>query len=249
MYAVCSIIGLFASALCGAKLGKKRDIAPDDIIMATLFAAVGATVGGHLLYAALNIKYIAALFGAIGNKSVGEIVSYLSACFGGSVFYGGLFGSLIFVHIYINKTQKDKSQFFKDIFATVIPLFHCFGRIGCFFGGCCFGIESDFGFITYTNTLVPAINGVRRIPVALFEAAGNLGLFFILLLLLKKGKAKLTARYLAMYAPLRFCLEFLRGDTVRGIYYGLSLSQWVSIAVLGCVIVYQAIRFTKKRKI
>jgi phosphatidylglycerol:prolipoprotein diacylglycerol transferase len=36
---------------------------------------------------------------------------------------------------------------FIDIVTLTIPLFHFFGRIGCFLGGCCFGVESSYGFI------------------------------------------------------------------------------------------------------
>ena len=52
-------------------------------------------------------------------------------------------------------------------------------------GGCCYGIESEFG-VVFTRSLVESANGVRRLPVQLFEAVFELVLFIVLSLLLKK---------------------------------------------------------------
>ena len=38
--------------------------------------------------------------------------------------------------------------------------------------------------------------------------------------------------YLILYALIRFCDEFLRGDEIRGIYYGLSTAQWISAGII-----------------
>ena len=41
----------------------------------------------------------------------------------------------------------------------------------------------------------------------------------------------LTIESLGLYAVLRFGLEFIRDDE-RGIYFGMSTSQWLSLAVV-----------------
>ena len=46
-----------------------------------------------------------------------------------------------------------------------------------------------------------------------------------------EGHGKALPFYLLLYAPVRFLLEFLRGDAVRGIWFGLSTSQWLSLAL------------------
>ncbi len=55
----------------------------------------------------------------------------------------------------------------------------------------------------------------------------------MLLFIYKKEKAKdkLVYIYLMIYPAVRFGLEFLRGDEIRGILFGLSTSQWISIAL------------------
>lgn len=75
------------------------------------------------------------------------------------------------------------------------------------------------------------MNGVCRFPVQLLEAGCELGLLLLLLRLFRKGKCseQLVVCYLLGYAPLRFGLEFLRGDAARGFLLNLSTSQWLSI--------------------
>ena len=125
------------------------------------------------------------------------------------------------------------------MYAVLVPLFHAFGRVGCFLGGCCYGIESEFGFTTHTNTNIPSINGVNRFPVQLLESGCNLIIFFILLTLFRKRimEKRLIWIYLLIYPVVRFCDEFLRGDVYRGFLLGLSTSQWVSIILFGVAVV------------
>ena len=88
---------------------------------------------------------------------------------------------------------------------------------------------------------MPYANGVVRFPVQLLESALNLALFGVLYGMLRgeKGKDHLLSLYLGCYALLRFGLEFLRGDDMlRGIWWGLSTSQWVSISVALALLVY-----------
>ncbi len=60
-------------------------------------------------------------------------------------------------------------------------------------------------------------------------------------------KRRLLAWYLALYAVIRFGTEWLRGDAVRGIYFGLSTSQWISICLFLCGIPMLAKAFREKR--
>ena len=84
-----------------------------------------------------------------------------------------------------------------------------------------------------------APNGVPLIPVQGMEAAGELIIFFILIWLSRRVKDRrdILYAYIFMYAPMRFCLEFLRGDEARGFIMTLSVSQWISLALMGAVVV------------
>ena len=84
-----------------------------------------------------------------------------------------------------------------------------------------------------------------RIPVQLLESIAEILLFVLLLIAeRKKQGADLLGIYLLAYAVLRFADEFLRGDGIRGIYFGISTAQWISLAIIA----YYTARFLKNRK-
>lgn len=230
-YFIFSLIGIFAAGMFMCRLTKKRGENDNEAIIVMLFAAIGVLLGGHLLFGITNIKYWNTLF---NFNSLSQFIKNIYSVFGGSVFYGGLIGGIIAVSLTL-KLRKLNFRVYSDMFATIIPLFHCIARIGCFFGGCCYGIESEFGFTAHGNTLVPEVNGVSRFPVQLLEAALNLLLFFALYAIYKKSlqtkalQGKLLSIYLICYPIIRFFDEFLRGDENRGFVFSLSTSQFISI--------------------
>ena len=130
------------------------------------------------------------------------------------------------------KIKKADISTYLDNCALIAPLFHGIARIGCFFGGCCYGIESSFGFCAYGNT-ISDIGEVRRFPVQLLESLMNFLIVLLIYVLLKKElfKGKLFFIYLSVYAIIRFFDEFLRGDAIRGFVLGLSTSQFISIII------------------
>lgn len=230
-YAICAMAGLALCCFCAYKLGKKDGIVFDDLILVLLVAAGGLLLGGHILYGFTHIEKVIQLFERIGEISFGAFWNELGGYFGGMVYYGGFLGGLAGVWLYTRKSVNLPQKSVMDLYVVAVPLFHSFGRIGCFLGGCCFGIESRFGFVINGNTISPEINGVRRFPVQLVEATLNLALFFLLLAIYRKGKHRghLICYYLLLYPSIRFILEFLRGDAIRGFLFGLSTSQWISL--------------------
>ncbi len=229
-YALCTVIGLLVSGFVAFKIGKKCGFTLEDIIFVMLSIVAGILIGGHLLYGITNYKSIIALFTNISGMSFKQVFGAISVIFGGSVFYGGFLGAIVTLGIYSARFEKEKRRAIFDIYAVCVPLFHCFGRIGCFLGGCCYGIESKLGITVHNNTLVPELNDVSRVPVALIEAYFNILLFFLLHKLFSKGKlhGKLIYLYMLCYSVIRFGTEFLRGDEIRGIWFGFSTSQWIS---------------------
>ncbi len=134
---------------------------------------------------------------------------------GGLVFYGGLLFALIFNFMFF---KIFKYNYFKELIISCV-FGHALGRLGCFFGGCCYGIKMDFLYFS-------------RVPVQLIESVYLLILgIYLFRNLLNKNYLEITSLYLVLYAFFRFIIEFFRGDEVRGIYNGLSSSQWISIGV------------------
>lgn len=142
---------------------------------------------------------------------------------GGFVFYGGLLAGLI----YLTCLQIFGFKLKIDILWPLVPaltLGHAIGRIGCFLAGCCYGKETDFWWGVYQHDHY-------RHPTQILE---SLGLFVLgyYLLKAKKSKSVLLAQYFILYGIIRFGVETLRGDEIRGEWGSLSPSQWISIFLI-----------------
>ncbi|MBQ9862015.1 MAG: prolipoprotein diacylglyceryl transferase [Clostridia bacterium] len=254
-YFLLSLIGVFVAGIFTCHLARKRVGDDNDTIIVLLFSSIGVLLGGHLLYGLTNIRFIPTLFTA---ETVDQLIERAVTVFGGSVFYGGLFGAILVATIAI-RAQKLNFSVYSDMLTLAIPLFHSFARCGCFFSGCCYGIECDFGITVTGNTLVPQINDVPRFPVQLLEAVLNILLFAVLYGLYKKSltthtalQGKLLPIYLLSYSVIRFFDEFLRGDDIRGFIFGLSTSQFISIflfAISSIILIKSTIHTSHKKEI
>ena len=233
-YGLVALAGIFIAFPPAILFYKKQTGAGiDDMFITLMCAGCGALLGMHLLFGITNIEYWHILFEA---TDIPDFFNRFVAVFGGSVFYGGLLGAIAGGMIYM-KACKLPVRTMSDYIAPSAALFHCFGRIGCFLSGCCYGVESEHG-IVFHDSVVEAANGVPRVPVQLYEAAFDLVLAAVLWLLLWKKllKGKLFLLYLIAYAPARFILEFWRGDEYRGFLFGLSTSQLISILILAAAV-------------
>lgn len=252
-YAICATVGMAAAVFVAWRL-LKGAASVDDVILATVSIGIGMMLGSHILYALTRYELIGFYITKIAEEIQGgtfkmtHLCSAFSACFGGMVFYGGFLGGLAALDVYVRIAKVGfRSQLF-DACAVCVPLFHGFGRIGCFFGGCCYGKECSVGFIAH-NPLVPEMSGVRRFPIALVESTFCFLLFFVLLLLWRKKAKKggLLFVYMLIYPAGRFVIEFFRGDAVRGIFFGLSTSQWVSIVLFAVASVRFALEAHRRK--
>lgn len=217
----------------------------------------------YLLYdSGIQIKkqlliYVCGIFGVVvGAKLFGIIKNLLLAIYNqepltvdiignaGLVFYGGLMGFLLCTSIAIFLMYRSFDIKLMNLIAITIPLFHGFGRIGCLFAGCCFGTEySDFLSITYIYNP----QEIRScFPTQIIESSFEFVLFIVLLIMHKKHKEiNFLKVYLATYAILRFALEFMRGDTIRGLFGPLSFSQYISLIILTILLLLTIIQKEK----
>lgn len=181
----------------------------------------------------LSARLFGCLSGIYRDVGLGYDVTWDGIVKTGIVFYGGLIGLLISYRLMAKVSKQD--MYIMDVLAVCIPLFHSIARIGCFVGGCCFGKESHSHIaINYTTTVFDEVVTAYRIPTQLIEAAFNLILFLYLLHLLRSDEWKcknILRRYLLIYSIGRFIIEFFRGDLVRGVIYGVSFSQVISVLI------------------
>ena len=231
-YQICALAGILFTLFFIMFLAKKVEKKEDTAMYMLLIAAPGVIIGGILLYGLTNISSILEV---IANReayeTTGAFLKAIKIYFSGSVFYGGLLGGMLTAGLYLAR-KKDRADY-ADLGAVAAPLFHTFGRLGCFLTGCCYGVECKVGFV-YRHTTIPNANGISRFPIQLVEMGLNFALFLLLLSWIRKGKHKgrLLQWYLLIYPVYRFILEFFRGDDYRGFLFGLSTSQIISILIL-----------------
>ncbi|MCA9616968.1 MAG: prolipoprotein diacylglyceryl transferase, partial [Myxococcales bacterium] len=172
---------------------------------------------------------------------------------GGLAYYGGLLAAGAFGLWFL---RKEKFPIGKgiDLVGLVIPLGLFFGRLGCFFGGCCFGTTVDagaFGAVRFPEWSAASESQWKRgllstpgelslpvHPTQLYESAGCLLIFALGVLLVQPRKrfdGQVMLFFLAGYAVLRFVLEWLRDDD-RGAVAGLTTSQWIGVAMMALVV-------------
>jgi phosphatidylglycerol:prolipoprotein diacylglycerol transferase len=189
-------------------------------------SAVGLLAGAKLF------GFFTGLYRALVNKEAITLYTFQNT---GIVFYGGLIGFLLSFLLICRIWNKSVDYGVVDIAAACIPLFHFWGRLGCFFAGCCYGRETRSAFsVLYTNHIEDEIVTVSRVPVQLIEAFLNVIIFAVMMILLfrQKFKGRLLIVYLFMYATMRIILELFRGDLARGVLHGISFSQIVSVIIL-----------------
>lgn len=242
-YGLMIAIGIIVAITLAERQALKRNIAPDGFVTSmAICAIVGGFIGSKILY------WITILPDIIKDPSI--MLNFGN----GWVVYGGLIGGILTAYVYCHVKNVDFWAMF-DIAAPVIALAQCFGRIGCFLAGCCYGQETDSicGIVFHNSMHAP--NGVSLFPIQLVSSGLDLLNFVFLTWLLMKGrfakwnlkKGMIGIAYIITYSVGRFVLEYFRGDLERGAVGVLSTSQFISIftVIVGIVLLFV---FARKNK-
>jgi phosphatidylglycerol---prolipoprotein diacylglyceryl transferase len=137
-----------------------------------------------------------------------------------------------------------------DLAGLDLALGLSFIRIGCFFGGCCYGRPARWG-VLYLPEHLKDVRGCRSfncgpvphgrvIPIQLFESAVNAAMFAALLIWRTHSPSShghVLQAYLIGYAVWRFGSDFWRAVSVRPHWAGLSEAQWYAMAVCALMVV------------
>ncbi|MBX3248256.1 MAG: prolipoprotein diacylglyceryl transferase [Myxococcales bacterium] len=230
--------GILVSATLAARAAARADIDVGRAIAAFGFTAAGSLAGAFTLFVA--VEYF----------RTGALIDLRTQ--GGLVFYGAPLGGGLALWL---ACRAFGLPFWRlaDVGVQAIPAGHAIGRLGCFFGGCCYGRPFEegaapFWAVRYTHWMAPAADPpVLRHPTPLYESGLLLAVAFAFTLLPPKrvGTGARLGAYCVAYALVRSTVEAFRGDTVRGIWaLGLSTSQWLSVltAALGVVLMALAKR-------
>jgi len=221
-YGVCFGLGfLMALALAGQNC-KERDI-HEDYPFSLIWWIFPLSIVGARLY-----------FLAFDEGGISSFMDIISIWEGGLAIYGGVIGGALGLVIccLIKKVSIISTT---DVVVPLLSLGQAFGRIGCIFGKCCYGVEVTNKALHWFPIALN-INGDYYYATNFYESILDLGLFFLLTYLLRKTKVKglTTCAYLVGYGVVRFVLEYFRAKEQTLYLLGFPVSQLVSI---GCMLI------------
>ena len=205
------------------QLKRKYSIKSDDSLNLVIGIIAGAIIGGKFFLYFESPSYF--------NENPSAILSN-----SGFVFYGSLIFALSVVWWFIRK-HKLALWPFLDIIAITTLIVHFFGRIGCFFAGCCHGIPYDgilsVVFIDPYCAAEPLNTPLH--PTQIYSATMLLSILLLLLLIKKfqRFDGQLFLLYLLFYSVGRSIIEEFRGDEARGFVFDgfLSHSQLIALVL------------------
>ena len=198
------------------KLGVDRQVAYDF----AFWTALSGIIGARFFYVLLNLD----LF----TSDPSEIIKLQN---GGLAWQGGLIFSIVAAFIFLRKHHIPALKFL-DMAVPYGALGQAIGRIGCFLNGCCYGKPVWWG------PYVP-VHDAHLHPTQIYESVGLVAIFLFLKNLNTKnlGDGRVFAVYLMLAATLRFIVQFFRDDH-DPVWVGLSIYQWVCVAVLLSAVVF-----------
>ncbi len=197
-------------------------------------AYVGAVLGGYLFEVARALP--AALLAH----------SWRPVLHPGRAAYGGLLCAMTAAALYLRAVRQPLAPFF-DRVSVGAGLTFALVRTGCFLAGCDYGNPTGLPWgVRFPRGSLAALaharlgfvpRGAASLPVhptQLYEVAVGLigaGAAAIVLRRRPRRQGSAFATFLAVYAAGRFAIELVRGDPDRGVLFGLSTAQWVSVAI------------------
>jgi phosphatidylglycerol:prolipoprotein diacylglycerol transferase len=206
------LAGIFAGIIFWSRLARRDE----RLVLIYIAALAGAFLGAKLAY-----------LGAEGWLHWHDANRWMELATGKSIT-GALLGGYAAVEIAKHLLKYESVT--GDWFAIIVPVGIMFGRVGCFFNGCCLGKECQPAWFTLND-----VHGIARWPAVPVEFLFNALMLGIILLLRwrRMAQGQLFHIYLMAYGIFRFFHEFLR-DTpeIAGPFSGYQFVA-LGVAALG----------------
>lgn len=208
------------------------------------YTLLAGLVGAKLTLVAVDWRYYLA--------NPGQVLGILRSA---GVLMGGVLAGMVVFILYARR-QRLPLPAVGDAIAAPLALAQGIGRLGCFCAGCCWGVASNAWCAVQFRD--PAANaqtgvplGVSLLPIQVVEAAFDFVLTLLLTWLWRRGPrpdGAVFAAYLIAYGLGRTVLELWRGDPVRGLWFGgsVSTSQLFSAAAVLFAVAYLLSRRMRK---
>ncbi len=230
-YGVFLALAFLGGILVATRLAERDGLPRERIYDLCLWVLLASLLGSKILMFFTEAEY---------REHPAQLLSFDFLRSGG-VFYGGLIGAVVTGYVLIRRYGLPWWKT-ADACAPGIALGNVLGRQGCFSAGCCWGKPTNLPWGVRFTQLGHEVTGVpidaKLHPTQLYESFAILLVFFFLLWRhrRKKFSGQVILAYVAIYAGVRFLIEFVRDDP-RGDLFGLttltglSTSQMIGLIV------------------
>jgi len=139
-YGVLLATGFLSAVVLAAQLARREWRGPlgqqrhDQIYDLAFWVFLSGVGGSKILFVIVNWKEYGPTLGEVFTTPA-KLVEFLS---GGLVFYGGLIGATVASYFFC-RVHKIEFLRLADLAIPTVSLGQCFGRLGCFSAGCCWG--------------------------------------------------------------------------------------------------------------
>lgn len=234
MLALGLLVGLFVTL----KEAERKKIKSDSVFDVFLWILVTSIVGSRLMYVLL-----------FWRDFISAPLNVFKIWEGGLVFYGGIFAALLAMWFY----TRSKKISFVDLADTLTPGFAIgifFGRLGCYLIGDHIGapMKGDW----FWGSVMTGDTVLRHEP-SLYLSLNGLLMFLVLWHLRTRlnKRGAMAMAFFVWYGFSRFFLDFFRSsDLSLGLsdprFWGLTISQYVSVGLFAGGLYYFLFKFKKR---
>ncbi len=218
---------------------KKQGFLPEKAVMVVFVGLVGALIIARLFYVLTNLS----VFSRDLPLSFFDFDRRQ-----GLVAYGGYLGGFL-ASFLVTRAYGWHWFSFADAAAPSLASGLAFTRVGCFLAGCDYGCptatwlgvafpQNSFAYYDHLSRGLIGPGSPSSLPVhptQLYAVGAGLLICLILFRIYKKfsDRPGLTfAAFLLLYGIFRFNVEFIRGDADRGIFLGVTTSQWLALLTM-----------------
>ena len=216
-------VGVYVGAWLALRHGRRRGLDEKRLMSFMLWVGGLGFFGGHFFD---TIFYFP-------ERVLADPLSLFRVWEGLSSF-GGFAGATIGLLVW-RRLHREPALHYADVVASCFPVGWWFGRLGCTVAHDHPGLHSDLWFaVRYPDG--------GRLDLGLFEMLLTLPLAVTFLVLQRRERpwGFFLGSMCAVYAPIRFGLDFLRmrvGETADARYFHLTPAQWGSFLLFGAGVV------------
>lgn len=242
MLAMGFLVGSWLLGRLAARYGDDPAQDPERLSRVTVWVLVGVVLGARLLYILVEVGQQS----PVGQDFVAHPIEMLKVWNGGLVMYGGLFGAIA-LGMWCARREQLRAVHALDLGLVAGFVGLAIGRVGCFLVGDDYGsvVPPEYAALPWPITLhVPSVLpegslfGEENAGKVLWATQNWMSIKALIVAFIgwqmlrrRRYAGQVALVCLFSYAVLRASIEFFRGDSVRGLWFGgtISTSQLISI--------------------